>query len=30
MPFIGGRYYANALAGHAIEAAREPKRLCWR
>ena len=22
MPFIGGRYYANALAGHAIEAAR--------
>jgi hypothetical protein len=23
MPFIGGRYYANALAGHAIEAARE-------
>lgn len=23
MPFISGRYYANALAGHAIEAARE-------
>jgi len=23
MPFIGGRYYANALAGRAIEAARE-------
>jgi hypothetical protein len=23
MPFVGGRYYANALAGHAIEAARE-------
>ena len=23
MPFIGGRYYANALVGHAIEAARE-------
>jgi hypothetical protein len=23
MPFMGGRYYANALAGHAIEAARE-------
>jgi hypothetical protein len=23
MPLIGGRYYANALAGHAIEAARE-------
>lgn len=25
MPFIGGRYYANALAGHAIEAACEPE-----
>jgi hypothetical protein len=23
MPFIGGRYYANAMAGHALEAARE-------